>query len=50
VTQARPQAPSTGRLLGTSSSSLSQDEQVVGMIVVLASCTASTNLVSPGPA
>jgi hypothetical protein len=29
---------------------VSQDEKSLGMIVLLASCTASTNLVSPGAA
>ena len=48
MTQARPKGASTGRHLLTSSSILSQDEQSLGRIVLLASCTASTNVVSPG--
>jgi hypothetical protein len=50
MTQARPKGASTGRPCWTSSSSVSQDEQSLGMIVLMARCTASTNLVSPSAA
>ena len=50
MTQGRPKGASTGRLLLTSSSIVSQDEQSLGRIVVLARCTAPTNVVSPGAA
>jgi hypothetical protein len=50
MTQGRPKGASTGRLLLTSSSIVSQDETSLGMRVLMARCTASTNVVSPGAA
>jgi hypothetical protein len=50
MTKGRPKGASTGRLLLTSSSKVSQDEKSLGMIVLMARCTASTNVVSPGAA
>ena len=46
-TQGRQHRPAPG---GPARRSVSQDEQSLGMIVLLARCTASTNLVSPGAA
>jgi hypothetical protein len=50
VTQARPKAPAPAGSCWTSSSTVSQDEQSLGMIVLLAKRTASTNVASPGAA
>ena len=47
MTQARPKGANTGRLLGDQLVDSVQDEQSLGMIVLLASCTASTNVVLP---
>ena len=46
-TQGRQHRPAPA---GTSSSIVSQDEKPLGMIVLMARCTASTNVVSPGAA
>ena len=51
MTQARPKGASTGRLLlDQLVDRVSQDEKSLGMIVLMTSCTASTNVVSPGAA
>ncbi len=50
MTKARPKGASTGRLLLDQLVDRAQDETWLGMIVLLASCTASTNVVSPGAA
>jgi len=48
MTQARPKGASTGRLLlDQLVDSVSLDEKSLGMIVLMARCTASTNVVSP---
>ena len=50
MTEGRPKGASTGRLLLTSSSIVSQYEKSLGMRVLMARCTASMNVVSPGAA
>jgi hypothetical protein len=50
MTAGRPKGASTGRLLLDQLVDRSQDEKSLGMIMLMASCTASTNLVSPGGA
>jgi hypothetical protein len=48
--KADPRAPAPAGSCWTSSSIVSQDEKSLGMIVLLARCTASTNVVSPDAA
>jgi hypothetical protein len=49
MTQGRPKGASTGRLLlDQLVDSVSQDEKSLGMIVLMARCTVSTSVVSPG--
>ena len=50
MTQGRPKDASTGRLLQDQLAARVPDEKSLGRIVLLASCTASTNVVSPGAA
>ena len=50
MTQARPKGASTGRLLLDQLVDRSQDEKSLSMIVLMARCTASTSVVSPGTA
>jgi hypothetical protein len=52
MTEARPKGASTGRLLWDQLVDSVPGREVVGqgMIVLMARCTASTNLVSPGAA
>jgi hypothetical protein len=50
MTQGRPKGACTGRLLGDQLTIVSQDETSLGMIVLMARCTASTSVVSPGAA
>ena len=50
MTKGRPKGASTGRLLLDQLVHRAQDEKSLGMIVLMARCTASTNVVSPGVA
>ena len=50
MTEGRPKGASPAGSCWTSSSIVSQDEKSLGMIVLMARCTASTSVVSPDAA